>query len=140
MDASSTALLTLFTAMLVGALLGPIRSRRLVRLLARPLGRLLGRLRTEQPAPAQPVGRPIEQIARDAHRLGAGFRYVPAGMSFARFEGRRRAYDLVLTEACAALDVEHLLAVIPPGPELDRERQRVESLLVRAGLPLDDLL
>jgi hypothetical protein len=135
MDASATFLITLFTAMLVGALLGPVRSRRLVRAVLRLLGRLVG----EREVPTQALGRPIEEIARDAHRLGAGFRYVPAG-SYARFEGRRRAYDRVLTEACTALGVEHLLAVIPPGPELDLERQRVEVLLVRAGLPLDDLL
>ena len=136
MDASFIALLTLFTAMLVGALLGPQRTRQLVRLLLGLCRRVVG----ERPPPARPVGRPIEEIARDAHRLGAGFRCVPAGMSFARFEGRRRAYDRVLTEACAALGIEHLLGVIPPSPELDLERRRVEAVLVRAGLPLDDLL
>jgi hypothetical protein len=144
MDASSIVLLTLFTAMLTSALLGPRRSRALRRLLGRLVVRVvarpLRRLRPERPAPPRPLGRPIELIARDVHRLGVGFRCVPAGMSFARFEGRRRAYDRVLIEACTALGIEHLLAVIPPGPELDRERHRVESLLVRAGMPLDDLL
>ena len=46
------------------------------------------------------------------------------------------AYDRVLVEACAALVVEHLLEVLPPGPELDVERQRVELVLAAAGLGL----
>ncbi len=74
----------------------------------------------------------------DARRLSFRFRTVPPDASFARFEGRRRAYDAVLGEACGALGVEHLLAVLVPGPDLDRERLRVESALVRAGLLLDD--
>ena len=83
--------------------------------------------------------RPIELIARDAQRLGLGFRHVQqGGVSFAQFEGRRRAYDLVLAEACASLSVEHLLAVLPPGVELDAERRRVERVLEQAGLRLDD--
>ena len=90
--------------------------------------------------PAPPVlapGRPIELVARDACRLGRQFAYLPAGVSFARFEGCRRAYDRVLTEACEALDVDHLLGVLPPGPDLDRERSRVELALEWAGLRLD---
>jgi hypothetical protein len=89
-------------------------------------------------APPPVLGRPIEDIARDATRLGHSFRYVPPGLSFARFEGCRRAYDLVLGEACQALDIDHLLGVLSPGPELDAERDRVESKLWLAGLRLDD--
>jgi hypothetical protein len=89
--------------------------------------------------PGPPViGRPIQDIARDATRLGHSFREVPRGLSFARFEGCRRAYDLVLTEACRALEIDHLLGVLPPGPELDAERERVEAKLWLAGLHLDD--
>jgi hypothetical protein len=69
--------------------------------------------------------------------LGLRFRYVPAGASYARIEARRRAYDEVLGEACRALRLEHLLAVLPPGPELDVERLRVEAVLDRAGFRLD---
>jgi hypothetical protein len=99
------------------------------------LGEAVSRLRRPQP----PVlGRPIEDIARDAIRLGHSFRYVPRGLSFARFEGCRRAYDLVLSEACQALDIAHLLGVLSPGPELDAERDRVESKLWLAGLRIDD--
>ena len=71
--------------------------------------------RVRRSCPVRPR-RPIELIARDAQRLGLGFRHVQeGGVSFAQFEGRRRAYDLVLAEACASLSVEHLLAVLPPA-------------------------
>jgi hypothetical protein len=60
---------------------------------------------------------------------------VPAGLSFARFEGVRLAYDQVLAEACRALGIEHLLGVLGPGVDLDLERERVEAALDRAGLP-----
>jgi len=83
--------------------------------------------------------RPIELIARDAHRLSSQFRWVCVSetASFARFEARRRAYDSVLAEACLALGVEHLLAVLPPGPDLDAERRRVEQRLSGYGLLRD---
>jgi hypothetical protein len=41
-------------------------------------------------------------------------------------------------EACAALGVDHLLQVLPPGQELDVERVRVEGLLWLAGLRIDE--
>jgi hypothetical protein len=100
---------------------------------------LVARVRGTRPDPPAPLGRPIEAIARDAHRLGLFFHHPPPGVSFARFEGCRRAYDDVLAEACRALDVPHLLHVLPPSPEHDRERQRVELLLGWAGLPIDDV-
>jgi hypothetical protein len=96
--------------------------------------RILGR--TPPPAPS---GRPLEVVARDAQRLGRRFRYVAVEVSFIRFEGTRRAYDDVLAEACEMLDVPHLIRVLPPGPELDVERQRVELALDHAGLRLDDV-
>jgi hypothetical protein len=82
--------------------------------------------------------RPIEAIAQDARRLGRRFREPPRGVSFAKFEGTRRAYDKVLAEGCLALSIEHLLDVLPPGMELDAERRRVEWRLYSAGLHLDD--
>ena len=128
------ASLVLFAGVTLAAFLGPQRVGRLARFLAGPVRRV-ERLR---PVPPRPVGRPIELIASDARRLSSSFRRVPPDASFARFEGRRRAYDDVLVEACRAVEVEHLLQVLPPGPELDRERQRVEMVLQRVGLLLDD--
>ena len=108
----------LFVGVTVAALLGPRRVGRLRRAVARVV-RYVESLRPEQP---RPLGRPIELIASDARRLSSSFRRVPEDASFARFEGRRRAYDDVLVEACRAVGVEHRLKALPPGPELDRER------------------
>ncbi|HQR26653.1 MAG TPA: hypothetical protein PLP61_06385 [Nocardioides sp.] len=80
--------------------------------------------------------RPLEEIAEDARRLAVAFRTHPRGTSFVKYEAHRRAYDDVLTEACRALGLVHLLGVLPPGPELDRERERVEWALECAGLEL----
>ena len=115
--------------------LGRRRLAGLRRQATRVSGDVVTRLR---PAAPPVVGRPIEEIARDAMRLGQSFRAVPRGLSFARFEGCRRAYDLVLSEACRALEIDHLLGVLSPGPELDAERERVEAKLWLAGLHLDD--
>ena len=86
----------------------------------------------------QPLGRPLELIACDARRLGHRFRHPPRGTSFAKLEASRRAYEHVLGEACTAMGVEHLLAVLPPGDELDAERARVEGLLWLAGMRIDE--
>ena len=125
----------IFVGVTCAALLGPRRVGRLTRAFARVV-RYVESLRPEQP---RPLGRPIELIASDARRLSSSFRRVPEYASFARFEGRRRAYDDVLVEACRAVGVEHRLRVLRPGPELDRERYRVELVLRHAGLPLDDV-
>lgn len=127
-----------FAGVIAAAILGPQRVGRLARSLARSLAALLRRIERLRPEQPRPVGRPIELIARDVRRLSNSFRRVPADASFARFEGRRRAYDDVLVEACRAVEVEHLLQVLPPGPELDRERRRVELVLLRVGLLLLD--
>jgi hypothetical protein len=125
----------LFVGVTFAALLGPRR----VGLLTRALGRLVHRVRSLRPEQPRPVGRPIELIASDARRLSSSFRRVPEDASFARFEGRRRAYDDVLVEACRAMGVDHLLKVLPPGPDLDHERYRVELVLQHAGLLFGDV-
>jgi hypothetical protein len=119
----------------VAAVIGPERLRRLLprRLLPRP-----GGVPRADPATALPAGRRIDLIAGDVRRLGRRFETVPPGLSFARFEALRQAYDTVLAEACGALEIEHLLGVLPPGPDLDGERRRVEQALDRAGLRLYD--
>jgi hypothetical protein len=83
------------------------------------------------------TSRPIEVIARDVRRLHRRFRNPPRGIAFAKYEGLRRAYDKVLAEGCVALGLTHLLEVLPPGEELDAERDRVEGLLLEAGLQID---
>jgi hypothetical protein len=138
MTAQAFASFALFLALLVASILGPVRLRRLRRRLGGRIGLGLSRVRALRPAPVQATSRPFEEVAADAHRLGRQFHCLPQGASFARFEARRQAYDAVLTEACRALGVDHLLGVLPAGPDLDRERERVELVLDLAGLRLDD--
>lgn len=79
-----------------------------------------------------PLHRPIEQVGVDVRRLNAAFHR--GGMRFAKYEGCRLAYDDALAEAAEILEIDHLLAVLPPGTERDHERHRVERLLDDAGL------
>lgn len=88
--------------------------------------------RFRRPEPSAPGRRPLQLIAHDVHRISE--RYHQDGMRFAQYEGRRRAFDRVLAEAAEALEIPHLLHLLPPGPERDCERSRVEARLVDAGL------
>ncbi len=106
-----------------------------VRLRVHPVRRLGAWLRHRQPAP---LGRPLEEIAADARRLAPRALHPPRGTSRAKIIALGYAYDHVLAEACAALDIEHLLGVLPPGDERDLERRRVQNLLWLAGLRIDD--
>ncbi len=115
---------------LIGFLFPLYPWRRIGRLVWRAYEALLDR------RDSRPRGRPIEQLARDARRLGLSYRSHPRGISFVKYEAHRRAYDDVLAESCQALGVPHLLGVLPPGPELDLERARVEGRLELWGLDL----
>ena len=95
-----------------------------------PPRRRRSKSRTRRPPPH----RPIEAIADDLRRLDARCRHFPRGTSYAKQEALRFAYDRALAEACACLEIEHLLAVLPPGPELDTERKRIEDSLWLLGL------
>ena len=119
---------TLFAVLFLFAAIGQRRDGRLW-----GSSRATALIRVHRAPKPQPRGRPIEAIAADVRRLGQEFRYLPAGASFTRFEARRRAYDLSLAEACRALEIPHLLEVLPPGADLDRERHRVELVLDCAG-------
>ena len=100
---------------------------------ARAVTRLAQRApRRRHGADVVPLGRPVEQVGADLRRLHSTFHR--GGMRFAKYEGCRLAYDRVLGEAADIAGSPHLLAVLPPGEELDRERERVEWLLVQHGL------
>jgi hypothetical protein len=86
-----------------------------------------------------PVGRPIEQIAAAARRLGGQLLHADDGRSRTRIDAIRRSYDDVLAEGCRALGFTHLLGVLAEGPELDYERRRVEVMLMGAGMALVDV-
>ena len=85
-----------------------------------------------------PTARPLEDIVQDARRLSPRVHEPPRGTSFAKHLDACSVYDRVLGEACAALGVEHLLGVLPPGEELDAERTRIETALWLAGLRFED--
>jgi hypothetical protein len=91
-------------------------------------------------APAAPPRprRPIEDIVSDARRYASRVHEPPRGTSYAKHVAACSVYDRVLGEACAALDIEHLLGVLPPGEERDAERTRIETALWLAGLRLED--
>lgn len=95
------------------------------------LGRRLGWVAPEPPAP---LGPPVERIAADAQRIRSAIRRAPAGTPVARMRGWLAAYDDVLVIGCRALGLEQRLETLPPGPERELERERVERMLVREGL------
>ena len=82
--------------------------------------------------------RPLEDIVSDARRFAPRVHQPPRGTSFAKHAAACSVYDRVLGEACAALGIEHLLAVLPPGEERDAERTRIETALWLAGLRFED--
>lgn len=88
--------------------------------------------RRRRGADVVPLRRPVEQVGADLRRLHAAFHR--GGMRFAKYEGCRQAYDRVLAEAAEMAGITHLVGILPPGEELDRERERLERLLVQHGL------
>ncbi len=123
-------LLTGVPPVVLAAFFGDLAEWRSWRLLVR-LGRRLRPARAPL-AEVVPVRRPIETVGADLHRLHASFHRE--GLRFAKYEGCRQAYERVLAEAADMIDLTHLLAVLPPGDERDRERARVEAHLERAGM------
>ena len=103
---------------------------------AEPMRDRLATWRWERAHRGEPQGRPIEAIAADLHRLGTRYHGLHPHASFAKVEAVRTAYDRALGECCDALGVPHLLGVLPVGPELDAERERVEEQLTDNGMRL----
>jgi hypothetical protein len=95
------------------------------------IGRWLGLV--APPAPV-PTGPPIERIAADVRRIRTDIRHTPPGMPAARRRGWTAAYDDVLAAACRALELEQSLDARLTPVERELERERVERMLVRAGL------
>ena len=82
-------------------------------------------------------GVPIEQLAADLRRLRA-LLGTDAHRSAAHQMGNRLAYDKLLMQVCAMLEIEHDLEGDSIGFERDIERIRIEAELERAGLILSD--
>ena len=127
LDVAGLVLLWLGIQIVIGAAFGT-----LWRWESRLWGAFVRRLRPEPVAPVVPLRRPIEQVAADVRRLRAAF--GQQGLRFAKWEGTRQAYDAALAEAADTLEVDHLLALLPPGVDRDHERVRVERMLEDAGL------
>lgn len=130
----TAVLLLLLTALVVAS----PRLRRRLRRTGDSLGRAARRAGLRAEPPPLLEHRPIEVVAHEARRLARRYRATRHGVSFAKSEAVRRAYDDVLAEGCAALGVTHLLGVLDPGDELDAERARVARLLHIWGLSVDD--
>ena len=80
-------------------------------------------------------GVPLEQVAADLRRLRVAVG-TDSHRSAAHQMGNRMAYDRVLMQACAMLEIEHELSATTSGLERDIERFRVEAELERAGFVL----
>ncbi|RBY80705.1 hypothetical protein [Blastococcus sp. TF02A-26] len=91
------------------------------------------RLRPRRRA-VEPVHRPVQQVAADLRRLSRQLALVPAGAPVARRRGLQSAYDDVLVEAAALLEVPHAMTLTPAGPRRDAERRRLQAALTDAGL------
>ena len=97
------------------------------------LRRLVSRF---SPPTLPPEGPPIERLGCDARRLRRELLALAPGIPIARRIGLQLAYDDVLVDACAALEVANSLAALPLGAERDAERLYVEHKLDAAGLRL----
>lgn len=101
----------------------------------RPGRRPRGRAATGSARAGAPPRRPLEAVAADLRRLGRELALVSTG-SAAHRAGVQAAYDDVLAEAAATLEVPHRLAGTAPGEERELERLRLVVALVDAGLVL----
>lgn len=95
------------------------------------LGRRVHLLAPPEPPPAGP---PLEKLAADLRRLRPEVRSPRPGIAMARQRGIVAAYDGVLVQAAAALDVPTTLAELPEGFHHEAERLRLEHALELAGL------
>ena len=93
--------------------------------------------RRADPAP-QPPRRSLEDIVRDLRRSGRRLRHPPPGTSYVKVQAARYAYDRALAEAGDALGIDHLMRVLEAGPELEAERERLETRLWLAGVRIED--
>ena len=89
------------------------------------------RRRRQGPEPACP---PIERLAADLRRVHRALAEFPPGTPAVRRRAAREAYDALLVQACAALEVPHRLDSLGEGMDREVERLRVEEELRSAGV------
>lgn len=83
---------------------------------------------------SEPGRRPLQVVAADLRRLSRQLALVPSGAPLVRWQALWSAYDGVLIEAAAQLEVPHELATAPVGMPRDLERLRLLAALEGAGL------
>jgi hypothetical protein len=81
-----------------------------------------------------PSGPPIERLAADLRRVHKALVECPPGTPALRRRATRQAYDALLVQACAAVDVPHRLDTAAEGMDREVERLRVEEALRDAGV------
>jgi hypothetical protein len=79
---------------------------------------------------------PIERLTADLRRVHRTLAEYPPGTPNVRRRATRDAYDALLTQACAAVDVPHRLGELPEGTARELERLRVEEALRATGLTM----
>jgi hypothetical protein len=89
------------------------------------------RKRRQGPATVHP---PIERLAADLRRVHRTLAEFPPGTPAVRRRATREAYDALLVQACAAVDVPHRLDTLGEGMDREVERLRVEESLREAGV------
>lgn len=82
----------------------------------------------------EPDGPPIERLAADLRRVHRALADCAPGTPNVRRRATRQAYDALLVQACAVVEVDHRFDGLPEGVEREMERLRVEEALRTAGL------
>ncbi|TDV46330.1 hypothetical protein [Actinophytocola oryzae] len=81
-----------------------------------------------------PTAPPIERLAADLRRVHRTLAEFPPGTPALRRRATRQAYDALLAQACAAVDVPHRLDGMAEGVDREVERLRVAQALRDAGV------
>jgi hypothetical protein len=102
--------------------------------------RLIEALQDRRAARRQPVdeptGPPLEKLAADLRRLRAELVYRKPTNNL-RLTALLQAYDGVLEDTCARLELPSHLRELPIGRDRDVERLRTEASIQEAGIPLE---
>jgi hypothetical protein len=92
------------------------------------------RRRSKPASSLTPTGPPLEQLAADLRRLRP--QYGDTRRSWVQRQGARLAYEDVLRQAAAALDLPHDLTSARSGLARELELLRLEQALLDAGVAL----
>jgi hypothetical protein len=115
---ASAPLILLWLAVRAPALVDELKDRRATRLRA-----------------TRPHGPPLERLAADLRRLRAELVNDPHD-NYLRRRALLMAYDSVLRDICARLEIPNGLLPENTGPDLEFERLRAESAIQEAGVSL----